>query len=78
MKTAISLPDEIFAQTERLARRLKKSRSEVYREAVVEYVARHDPDAITDAMNRVVDRIGGKVDRFSTMAGRRVLERSEW
>jgi metal-responsive CopG/Arc/MetJ family transcriptional regulator len=78
MKTAISLPDEIFAQTERLARRLKKSRSEVYREAVVEYVARHDPDAIIDAMNRVVDRIGGKVDRFSTMAGRRVLERSEW
>ena len=33
MKTAISLPDEIFEEAERLARWLKKSRSELYREA---------------------------------------------
>ena len=78
MKTAISLPDEIFEQAERMARRLKKSRSEIYREAVVEYVARHDPDAVTQAMNRVVDSAGGEHDAFGKTAARRVLERSEW
>jgi metal-responsive CopG/Arc/MetJ family transcriptional regulator len=38
MKTVISLPDGVFRDAERLARRLKKSRSELYREAVAEYV----------------------------------------
>ncbi|MFL5301088.1 MAG: ribbon-helix-helix protein, CopG family, partial [Anaeromyxobacteraceae bacterium] len=51
MKTAISLPDDLFEQAERLARRLDKSRSELYREAVAEYVARHDPEAITAALD---------------------------
>ena len=46
MKTAISLPEDIFVQADRLARRLRKSRSQLYREAVAEYLARHDPDAL--------------------------------
>jgi metal-responsive CopG/Arc/MetJ family transcriptional regulator len=78
MKTAISLPEEVFTQAERLARRLKKSRSELYREAILEYVARHDPDALTDAMNRVIDRAGRGDDGFTAAAARRVLERSDW
>jgi hypothetical protein len=44
----------------------------------VEYVARHDPDAVTQAMNRVVDSAGGERDAFGKTAARRVLERSEW
>jgi hypothetical protein len=35
-ETAISVPDKIFAEAERLARRLKKSRSQVYTEAVTD------------------------------------------
>ncbi len=78
MKTAISLPDAIFEQAERLARRLKKSRSELYREAVAEYVARHDPEAVTEAMNRVAGQVETRLDAFSAAAARGVLERSEW
>jgi predicted transcriptional regulator len=77
MKTAISLPDDIFGQAEKLAKRLKKTRSEIYREAVLEYVARHDPDAVTDAMNRVVDKAAAD-DGFVGAAARQVLERTEW
>jgi predicted transcriptional regulator len=40
MKTAVSIPDEVYAETERLARHLNKSRSEVYSLALAEYVAR--------------------------------------
>jgi predicted transcriptional regulator len=78
MKTAISLPDDVFDQAERLARRLRKSRSELYREAVAEYVARHEPEAITEAMNRVADQVDTRPDAFSAEAGRRVVERTEW
>jgi predicted transcriptional regulator len=78
MKTAISLPDDVFEQAEKLARRLNKSRSELYREAVAEYVARHDPDAITAAMDRVAEQLDAQPDAFASAAARRIIERTEW
>jgi predicted transcriptional regulator len=78
MKTAISLPDEVFEQAERLARRMRKTRSELYREAVLEFVARHDPDAVTEAMNRVAEQVDMRPDAFSSAAARRLLAQSEW
>jgi predicted transcriptional regulator len=78
MKTAISLPDEVFAQAERLARRLKKSRSQLYREAVVEYLARREGDAVTEAMNRVVEQVRGESRAFTNAAARQTLEHVEW
>jgi metal-responsive CopG/Arc/MetJ family transcriptional regulator len=38
MKTAISVPDEIFEEADRLARQRGMSRSELYARAVAEYV----------------------------------------
>src|SRR6266849_1280924 len=78
MKTAISIPDEVFKDAERLARRIKKSRSQLFSDAVREYVARHAPDEVTDAMNRVCTELGDSRDQFISAASRRVLERSEW
>jgi metal-responsive CopG/Arc/MetJ family transcriptional regulator len=78
MKTAISLPDDVFRAAEQHARRAKKSRSQLYAEALSEYLARHAPDEITEAMNRVVDQLGKDADRFVSSASRHVLERSEW
>jgi predicted transcriptional regulator len=78
MKTAISLPDAVFRDAERLAKRLKKSRSRLYMEAVAEYVARHEPEAITEALNRLAGRPDARVDEFTSAAARHVLEHSEW
>jgi len=78
MKTAISLPDAIFAEAERVARRLKKTRSQLYREAVTEYLARRDPDAVTEAMDRVADQVDTHPEAWLSEAARRLLERSEW
>ena len=78
MKTAVSIPDEIFEKVERLARRVRKSRSEVFSAALREYVARHAPDEVTEAINRVCDTVGEQPDRFMTAAARRGLENSEW
>ncbi len=78
MKTAVSIPDEIFEKVERLARRAQRSRSEVFSAALREYVARHAPDEVTEAMDRVCAAVGDERDEFVTAAARRVLERTEW
>jgi metal-responsive CopG/Arc/MetJ family transcriptional regulator len=39
MKTAISIPDAIFTEAERLAKRRGMSRSELYTRAVKEYIS---------------------------------------
>jgi predicted transcriptional regulator len=77
MKTAISIPDEVFKKAEQLARRLGMSRSQLYREAVEDYVNRRRPESITEAMNRVVDEVERPEDELVSTTARRVLERTE-
>jgi metal-responsive CopG/Arc/MetJ family transcriptional regulator len=78
MKTAISIPDKIYSEAERLSRRLNKSRSQVYTEAVTEYIARHNPDAVTEAMNRVCEIVDSQPDPAFANAARRTLQLVEW
>ncbi len=53
MKTAISLPDELFARAEELASRLGIARSRLYALALAEYVERHSSSSITHRLNAV-------------------------
>jgi predicted transcriptional regulator len=80
MKTAVSIPDDVFAGAERLAHRTKQSRSHIYSAAVREYVARHSGDAVTEAMNSALERVGvaEATDEFVSVAARSTLERVEW
>lgn len=78
MKTAVSIPDEVFEKVERLARRSRRSRSEVFSAALREYVARHAPDEVTESINEVCDRVGTQDEPFVQTAARRILEQSEW
>ena len=77
MKTAVSISDDVFARAERLARRMRKSRSELFSNALAEYIASHAPDHVTETMNQVCDEIG-EADPFVTAAPRRILENTEW
>lgn len=78
MKTAISLPDRIFREAERFARRVRKTRSKLYAEALAEYLARHAPNDITESMNQVCDRVGRPADGFQARASRRILSSESW
>lgn len=81
MKTAISLPDELFESVEKLVRSSKKHRSEVYAQALREYVARHSEDEITESYNAVMAAIGNGPnddDDFRRSVVRRGLKRIEW
>ena len=77
MKTAISIPGDLFADAEELARELKKSRSRLYSDAVREYVARHSAESVTEALDRLCEEVEGRSD-FAGAAARRTLERSDW
>ena len=78
IKTAISLPDLIFREAERFARRFKKSRSQLYVDALTEYLERHAPDSITEAMNEVLEKVSGGDAQFSSAASARVLREEQW
>jgi hypothetical protein len=78
MKVAVSIPDDVFQEADRLAREQKTSRSQLYSRALTEFLARHAPDQVTEAMDRVCDELGGTSDEFGRRAGRRVLENTEW
>jgi metal-responsive CopG/Arc/MetJ family transcriptional regulator len=79
MKTAVSLPDDVFQGAERHARRTRKSRSQLYADALTEYLARHAPDDVTEAMDAVVERVGPATsDPFTRKAARRILQNVEW
>lgn len=78
MKTAVSIPDDLFEKVERIARRAGRSRSEVFSEALREYLARHAPEEVTEAMDRVCAEVERESDAFLDTAARRVLEKTEW
>jgi metal-responsive CopG/Arc/MetJ family transcriptional regulator len=78
MKTAISLPKDVFEKAEQLAKKARKSRSQLYCEALREYVARHSPDVVTEALDRAIEQNGQPEDKFVTLASARTLECVEW
>jgi predicted transcriptional regulator len=78
MKIAVSIPDDVFEDAERLASRWQVSRSQIYARALAEFVARHDDDRVTAAMDRVVEEMGTKIDDFTREAARQALRRVEW
>lgn len=77
MKIAVPIPDPVFESAERLASERKKSRSQLYSEAVAEYVAWHDSATLTDRINAVCDEVETS-DSFVSAAARRILSDTEW
>ena len=78
MKTALSIPDDVFKRGERLARRLHTSRSQLYTRALADFVVQHEDDEITSSMNEVIREVGADVDLFTRRAASQTLRQVEW
>jgi metal-responsive CopG/Arc/MetJ family transcriptional regulator len=81
MKTAISVPDEVFAQAEEHAAALGMSRSEFFTRAARHYLERLDAESLAGRVDAALDLIGA--DESADVAvdrGRRLLSASddEW
>ena len=78
MKTAISIPDELFDSAERLAQALHTSRSRLYSDAMREYIARHSADQVTEALDAVCAEASPGDADFVTSAARQALKTADW
>jgi metal-responsive CopG/Arc/MetJ family transcriptional regulator len=62
MKTAISIPNEIFKTADSFARRKKLSRSAVFTIAVTEFLSHHQQEDVTAQLNRVYGKQESSLD----------------
>lgn len=83
MKTAISLPDELFASADALASRLGVSRSELYATAVAEFLAKHTASQVTAQLDQLYGGASGAalerpLRRAQARSVRRAAAQPEW
>ena len=78
MKVAISVPDPIFRRAEVLASALKKSRSQLYAEALKGYVDAHSANDVTERLNAVYARQPSELDPALSSAQFNALNRETW
>lgn len=80
MKTAISIPEEIFEEAERAARKLGVSRSELYTKAVLDFVERYRRESLTEKLNEVYsdNESISELDPNLTAMQTQSLKRDEW
>src|SRR4051812_45395520 len=78
MKTAVSIPDAIFDEADRAAKRLGLSRSELYARAIATYVARLRADHVTEALDRVYATQPAEPDPILAKLQRRTVAREKW
>jgi predicted transcriptional regulator len=78
MKTAVSVPDDLFQAGERFANRLGLSRSGLYAKALQEFLARHDDDEITRRLDEIYAHEPSAVDPAVSRLAARSLPKESW
>ncbi len=78
MKTAISLPDKLFAVVDKVASDKGLSRSALVAEALREYVNKHADSDLTTRINDAVMSVGQPRDAVVSAQSRSVLRGTEW
>ncbi len=78
MKTAISVPDDVFESADELAGELGVSRSALYSTAMAEYLAKHRGADITARLNKVYGEVDSRFPAELRKAQARTIGKSEW
>ena len=78
MKTAISVPEDVFQLSEKLAKKLKISRSAVFAMGVKKLAEEHDDNEIIAQINRVCEKVDTSLDPAVRQYQNRMLRREKW
>lgn len=79
MKTAISIPENLFEAAEKVARRLGISRSELYQRAVARYLEQQSSDVVREALDTVYGKANNRdLDPLIKAAGEHTLTDENW
>jgi len=76
MKTAISMPDDLFAAAEALAQRLGVTRSHLF--ATAEFIAKHEGRKVTERLDAIYRAEPSAIDPDLRRAQRRALPADTW
>ena len=78
MKTAISLPDDLFERAEVAAKKLRVSRSRLYARALEKLLKEMDDKEITRRLNKVYAKVDSRLDPALARLQWASLEKEEW
>ena len=78
VKTAISISEEIFLQSEEMAKRLGMNRSQLIASALVEFLERHREDRVTDKLNEVYEGEASGLDPALAKMQFSALSHEDW
>jgi hypothetical protein len=78
MKTAISIPDEVFHAAEELSRRLRMSRSERYSQAVAAFIASHRSTGVREKLDAIYGEEDSALDPVLAHWQALALPREDW
>lgn len=78
MKVAVSVPDRVFDAAEQLAKARRVPRSQVFAEALVEYVAKHGNAGVTEKLDQVYGKGTPVVEPALASAQFAVSHREAW
>ena len=78
MKTAISMPNDLFRTTDLFAREHKLSRSALITRAVAEFLNHHKTEGVTERLNRVYTREESHVDPVLSKLQFASLPKERW
>jgi metal-responsive CopG/Arc/MetJ family transcriptional regulator len=78
MKVAVSIPDPIFREAERISRRIRVPRSQFYAHALEAYVRERFGEDITERLNEVYARTSSKLDPAAEGLSLEILRREKW
>lgn len=78
MKTAISIPDDLFKVAEETAEKFGMSRSSLYSKAIKEFIYNHNPQQVTEILNKTYDNQDSKMDETIMEMQFNSLDSEDW
>ncbi|EKO52431.1 MULTISPECIES: hypothetical protein [Leptospira] len=82
MKTAISIPDELFKTAEKTAKKLGIPRSQLFAKALEEFIQSHSKESVTEKLNKIYNRkskeLKSNITDLSVELLRKSLKNDSW
>ncbi|OOV42157.1 ChpI protein [Leptospira kirschneri serovar Pomona] len=82
MKTAISIPDELFKTAEKTAKKLGIPRSQLFAKALEEFIQSHSKESVTEKLNKIYNRkskeLKSNIADLSVELLRKSLKNDSW
>ncbi len=78
MRTAITVPDDVFDAAEKAAKQLAISRSDFYTEAVRQFLLEHGENAVSARLNEVYSTNSSQLDPVLGEMALRSIAKDSW